>query len=95
MKKLIVVLFALFIVNTIFAQNYTQTVKGKIIDVDNHMPLIGVTVILMNSDPLVGTITDIEGNFKLENIPVGRQSFKFSYMGYEETYRSNIMIATG
>ena len=36
------------------AQNLTQTVKGKIIDIDTNTPLVGVTIVLLDSDPIQG-----------------------------------------
>lgn len=77
------------------AQNLTQTVKGRVIDVDTYTPLLGVTIVLMNSDPLRGCITDFDGNFKLDNVPVGRQSFLISFIGYEDVYRSEVPVASG
>ena len=77
------------------AQDVTQTVKGRVIDVDTKSPLTGVTVVLLNSDPLQGCITNLDGYFKLEHVPVGRQSFRISYLGYEEVYRSEVSVASG
>jgi hypothetical protein len=77
------------------AQDLTQIVKGKIIDADTNTPLVGVTVVLLNSDPLQGCMTDLDGTFKLDHVPVGRQSFSISYLGYEEVYRSEVSVASG
>lgn len=79
----------------LYAQDYTQTVKGKITDLDTKVPLPGASIILVGSSPLVGTITDLDGNFKLEKIPVGRRSFEVSYLGYEKVYISEVLIGTG
>ena len=76
-------------------QDLTQTVKGRVIDADTNTPLVGVTVVLLNSDPLQGCMTDLDGNFKLDNVPVGRQSFRISYLGYEELNRSEVSVASG
>ena len=73
----------------------TQSVKGRVIDVDTNTPLVGVTVVLLNSDPLQGCMTDLDGNFKLSHVTVGRQSFRFSYLGYEEIIRSEVSVASG
>lgn len=73
----------------------SQTVKGKIIDEASHSPLPGVNVILINSNPLIGVSTDANGNFKITKVPLGRQSFKITYLGYEEQTISNVIITTG
>jgi len=81
--------------NNTLAQTPTQTVKGKVIDMDSEMPIIGATVILLGSDPIVGAISDIDGFYKLKSIPIGRQSFKISFMGYEDVYLKEIAIESG
>jgi len=77
------------------AQDYTQTIRGAVIDMDSKALLIGANIILSGSDPLVGTISDINGKFRLEKVPVGRQNLKISYLGYEEVYLDNIIVNTG
>jgi hypothetical protein len=37
----------------------------------------------------------MEGNFKIEKVPVGRHNFKISFLGYEDVYLSEVMVATG
>jgi len=59
----------------------TVSVKGAIED-NNNEPLIGVSVFL-KSDRSKGTITDVDGNFILENIPEG-STIVISYIGYQQ-----------
>ncbi len=96
MKKisLIILVFTMFS-NLALSQNLNQTVRGTIIDKDSQLPLIGAAVQILNSDPLIGAITDSEGNFRLDNIPVGRISIQLSYMGYESKTLPNILVSSG
>ncbi len=77
------------------AQNLTQTVKGVVQDADSEYPLIGATVALANSDPMIATSTDVDGAFKLEGVPVGRQSLEIRYLGYETGFLSNLVVTSG
>src|SRR5512147_546051 len=61
---------------------YKQTVRGTIIDDDSKLPLDGASVSLINGSQY-NTITDAKGNFRFENIPIGRVSIQISYIGYE------------
>jgi len=70
-------------------------VKGTIIDQQSEMPLIGATVEWLNETETVGAITDIDGNFRLEGISLGRQVFKVSYLGYESTTIPNVVVTAG
>jgi len=76
-------------------QTLTQTVKGKVLDAATDAPLRGATVTLLNIVPAIGAVTDEQGLFRLENVPVGRQSFLCSYLGYEETLMSEILVGSG
>jgi hypothetical protein len=92
--------FVVFIVTFIlselsYSQNYTQTVKGTVQDKDSKGPLWGASVIVLNSSPLRGVLTDSAGNFKLKNVPVGRHTFKISFVGYEDIILPEILISTG
>jgi hypothetical protein len=73
----------------------SQTVRGTIIDADSKLPLPGVTVIISGSDPIIGTSSDENGIFRLENIPVGRTSLQFSFIGYESVNLPNFAVNSG
>jgi hypothetical protein len=74
----------------------TQTVKGLIVDAQSELPLIGVSVEwISGGDQYTGTITDLDGYFTLENIPIGRQAFRFSYIGYETVTLPNVLLTAG
>lgn len=77
------------------AQEFTQTVRGTIVDEDSKLPLIGATIIHAGSDPIKGTSTDIEGKFELTGIPIGRQSFYVKYLGYEPATIPEVLVTTG
>lgn len=77
-----------------FSQKLTQTIKGKVTEATTKRPLSEVSIILLNSNPLQGTTTDTDGYFKLQNVPVGRQSFFVSFLGYEDALISKILIGS-
>lgn len=83
-----------FFTNTIEAQ-YTQTIKGTVLDADSEMPLIGANVEVVLSDDLLGTATDINGEFRIENVPVGRHILRVSYLGYNSATIPNVVVNTG
>ena len=72
-----------------------QTIRGRLVDIDSKMPVIGATIQILDSDPLVGTTTDLDGYFKLEEIAVGRVGLKVSYIGYEPKIISNVLVNSG
>jgi hypothetical protein len=78
-----------------FAQNPTQTIRGTVSDQQSETPLIGVTIELLDAAETNGTVTEPDGAFALENIPVGRQTLRFSYIGYESVTIPNIVVTAG
>jgi len=70
------------------AQSPTQTIKGNILDKDTGQPLIGATVQVTDIEPAIGTTTDVDGNFELSEVPVGRRTIEVQYLGYEP-YKSD------
>lgn len=72
----------------------TQRVRGKVIDAESKQPLVGVIVVSLSNNEL-NTTTDDNGYFSLANIPVGRQSFLFTYMGYENNIASEVLVTSG
>jgi len=88
-------LIFLFITSFSFAQ-ITQTVKGKVVDMITGIGLPGAIVQIKNSLlQKVVTTTDNNGNYKLLNVPVGRQSFLFSYTGYKPIPVNDVIVTSG
>ncbi|MGD0710349.1 MAG: TonB-dependent receptor [Bacteroidales bacterium] len=71
-----------------------QTVKGKVVDKDSKTPLWGVGVIIVGSSPLLGGVTDSSGYFTINNVPVGRQTVKASYIGYTDVLMQNVNVTS-
>lgn len=76
------------------AQN-TQTIKGKILDEASKSPLPGVSIILIDSVKNMATTTDINGDYKLNNVSFGRQTIKISFIGYESATIPNVVVTAG
>ena len=97
MKKLLTllsILFALIHING-YSQQLTQTIRGQVIDKDSEVSLIGATVVILNTEPLLGTITDSNGYFSIEKIPVGRHTIKISYLRYKDLIFPEILVGSG
>ncbi len=77
------------------ANNYSQTVRGRIIDQDTKMPLFGVNVLVLETNPPQGASTDMDGYFKIENVYVGRVSLRLTCLGYETQVIPNVVVGSG
>ena len=95
MKSKIVLIGLVLLFSVSSFSQHTQTVRGVVVDVQSQSPLPGANIILENSEPLVGTGTNGEGEFRLTEIPVGLQNFRVTMVGYEPVYLRNIQVNSG
>jgi hypothetical protein len=84
-----------FATEEIVAQDLTQVVRGSVIDQDSRIPLIGATIFVLNSDPIIGGSADIDGRFSLTQVPIGRHDFVIQYLGYETRSVQQVDVGSG
>src|SRR5690625_7383788 len=65
-------------VNVIHAQ--TGTLSGVVTDSETGETLIGATVMLPELE--IGSATDLDGHYQMNNVPTGTHQIRFSYVGY-------------
>jgi hypothetical protein len=94
LKNLILVSAFLPMLNTL-SQSLTQNIKGIILDNDSQTPLFGASVLVVGTNPLLGGITNVDGSFRINNVPVGRYDIKVTYVGYDDLVIPGIQINTG
>ncbi len=96
-KKLILILLLLLCCNMrpAFSQNHTQVIRGSVIDKASKSPLPGANIIVVGSEPLMGTVSDVNGNYSLPAVPIGRVSIRISFIGYNDVLLSNLELNTG
>lgn len=92
-RLLFILLLALAATPNLWAQ--TQTIRGTVLDRQSEVPLIGAAVEVLGSAASLGTITDVDGTFALEDVPVGRRELRVTYLGYEAATLSNILVTAG
>ncbi|MCE6988538.1 TonB-dependent receptor [Dyadobacter sp. CY323] len=75
--------FLFFLLSTSLVYAQTGSIKGNIVDYKTKEAVIGASVVLKGSTPPVGTATDVEGNFDIQNVPTGKQTVIVSYVSYK------------
>ena len=72
-----------------FLKAQTFSITGKVID-ETKQASIGSSIILLESDStfLNGTTTDLEGQFKIENINANNYIIKILSLGYKTIYKT-------
>ena len=67
------------------------SLQGKVIDQKTMEELAGVTVELAGTD--MKTYTDIDGNFKIDNVQPGKYTLNISYISYKEKSLKNLDLS--
>ena len=94
MKRKIMLLLACLFVGIGLATAQTQTVTGVVISEEDGQPVIGASVLV--KDTQLGTITGIDGDFKLTNVPSSAKTLVISYIGMqtlEVAIKENIKVS--
>mgnify|MGYP006284602357 CR=1 FL=1 len=96
MKRTVIFFAILFYGTLLMAQeDMKQTIRGKVVDEVTGYGLIGANVIVTGTEPLIGTTTDMNGEFVLEEVPIGRQTIEVMYVGYERQTIPNLLLSSG
>lgn len=97
MNSFIKVLGLLFFMtsNPLHAQQLTQTIRGTVIDQITKAPMTGATVMIVDSYPIIGITTEMDGDFKIADLPVGMYTLKVSFIGFKEIILPNVKLNSG
>ena len=96
MKKIYCLAFILIsIIGNVNAQ-YSQTIKGNVLDKDSKQTLMGAAIMMTDdSTHKTGCVSDVDGNFILQNVAVGKHNFSCTIMGYSTVVLQNILVTSG
>ena len=81
MKRKLMLLLACLFVGIGLATAQTQKVTGVVISEEDGQPVIGATVRVADTD--MGTITDVDGTFTLNNVPSSANTLIISFVGMQ------------
>ncbi len=93
MKRYNPVLWSLYLICMLvfsLAAEDTGTIQGKVTDAQTKEPLIGVNVLVLNSNR--GAATDTQGNYFIPNLPSGTYQLDFYYIGYLDQKVTDIIV---
>jgi len=92
---------AMLLLPSVMKAQINQTVRGQVCDVASGEPMIGVTITVeddgehQSSGITLATVSDADGNFVINNVPVGRHSVRATYIGYEPVLLKEQLVSSG
>ena len=89
---IIKILFFLSMISSFICAQLDSTgvVKGRVLDADNQLPLVGANVTIKST--AIGAVSDEEGYFSIPKIPLGDYTVSISYMGYKTQNKADIWV---
>src|SRR5438045_1060568 len=93
MARRFLILILLFLSTQLSAQTVKQTVRVIVTDIVTRETLIGAVVVLIDSAHQTGSVTDADGKFRIINVPLGRQQFAVSFLGYKPQILSAVVTS--
>jgi len=78
-----------------FGQEFIQVIRGKVVDSESKQPIPFATVSVQTVQSPMGTVTDQDGYFRMQTVPVGRHNIQVSFVGYETRMIPEMMVTSG
>ncbi|MCX8009539.1 MAG: TonB-dependent receptor, partial [Ignavibacteria bacterium] len=64
---------------------------GTVLDAQTGEAIVGANVLIENTN--LGAITDLEGNFRIENVQPGKYNLIISYISYAKTIINDVVVS--
>lgn len=88
MKTKLLSLLFIFLSGTILAQG---VVKGRIFNPVNNEPVAFANVLILETE--LGAISDVDGNYEIQNVPPGLYNIRASFVGYKTVTKYEIQVS--
>ena len=92
MRAIITILWLSLTANALVSQQI-GTIRGTVRDKNTQELLIGATVQIEGTS--LGAAADLNGNYKINNVPVGSYTIKASLVGYQPLSKFNVALSSG
>lgn len=81
MKRTLMLLLTCLFVGIGIVTAQTSTVSGIVVSADDGEPVIGASVLVVGTT--VGTVTNIDGEFSISNVPSSAKTLRVSFIGMQ------------
>ncbi len=71
-----------------------QRIRGTVTDKESKMVLPGVVVVVIDLKPSPGGVTDADGQYVIDSVPVGKHTIEVRCVGYESRILREVLVTT-
>jgi outer membrane receptor protein involved in Fe transport len=89
-RRIVIGIFLLTLIFSSLFGGTTGKIVGTVTDKSNGEPLIGVNILI--PELLMGTASDEDGFYFINNIPPGQYLIEFNFIGYQKVEYKNVSI---
>ena len=79
MKRKVVMFLTCLFIGIGLASGQNRTIRGNVTSAEDGMPVVGASIIIDGTT--IGTVTDLDGNFTIANVPSSAKTMTVSYVG--------------
>ena len=95
MKKFLFLAVLCTSVFTAVSQDLTQTIRGRVVEKNTQEPIPGAHIIIVVNGEQRGVATNLNGEFSLSKIPVGRYALSATMLGFAPFVMNNVLVNSG
>ncbi|MBC7552714.1 MAG: TonB-dependent receptor [Taibaiella sp.] len=85
---------SVFLIPAVLWGQRSQRITGRVADKETHTALVGVSVMVTDAGTATGGITDTNGVYRIDSVPVGKHNFAASYLGYTSYSVADIPVTS-
>lgn len=93
MRKIFFTTLIIFITNSLFAQNLTGSLYGRVFDFTTKQPIPFANVLVLETN--FGAATNEDGYFTITYLPVNTYQVRTSVVGYNPQTKTDVVVQTG
>ena len=79
MKRKVVMFLTCLFIGIGLASGQNRTVRGNVTSAEDGLPVVGASIIIDGTT--IGSVTDLDGNFTIANVPSSAKTMTISYVG--------------
>lgn len=86
--------FFFLIIRSVVLAQPVQVIRGFVFDDASGSPIPFSSILLLNTEPGIGTTTDSLGNFIIPSVPVGRYTIQVSHVNYIPVIMREVVVTS-